>query len=196
MKATVGKRIQSCIDHMDKGEIELALSELCIAIDITSQKYFNTRKSSASVYKKFLKENMWIIMMTGTGNLICPIKVKFSHPDIKSVDDFCNLEDIIYHVVRCELIHNTGENSNIEWGQSSYPILSGPKGELLLSTSFIWGVILAVISSPVNKDEKVNELCWISSLSFKYFINDLWGRIDIVKRIAELHFGKSFLTNI
>ena len=29
---TVGDRIQSMIDHMDKGEIELALSDVCIAM--------------------------------------------------------------------------------------------------------------------------------------------------------------------
>ena len=36
---TVGDRIQSVIDHMAKGKTELALSDVCIAVDITAQKY-------------------------------------------------------------------------------------------------------------------------------------------------------------
>lgn len=35
MSVSVGQRVQSMIDHMSKGEIELALSDICIAIDIT-----------------------------------------------------------------------------------------------------------------------------------------------------------------
>ena len=53
MSVTVGDRIQSMIDHMEKGEIELALSDVCIAIDITSQKYYGEAQSSSTCYKKF-----------------------------------------------------------------------------------------------------------------------------------------------
>ena len=35
MSVSVGQRVQSMIDHMPKGEVELALSDICIAIDIT-----------------------------------------------------------------------------------------------------------------------------------------------------------------
>lgn len=190
MLVTVGKRIQSCINHMDNKEFGLALSELCIAIDITAKKNYDKQQSSATTYKKFLHENMWMIMVTGTGNLINPIKVKFTHPSIKNSDGYCSLEEIIYHIVRCELIHDTGKNSNIEWNpDSSYPILYNAEGELLLSTAFIWGLVLSVVVSPVNKDERVGELCWISTLSFKYFINDLWGRIDLVKKMVRAIIG-------
>ena len=62
---SVGDRIQSAIHHMDNGETELALSDVCIAVDITAQKYYGETKSSASCYKRFLKENMWMIIATG-----------------------------------------------------------------------------------------------------------------------------------
>ena len=41
-----------------KNEIELARCDICLAIDSTSQKYYNEPKSPASCYKRFLKENM------------------------------------------------------------------------------------------------------------------------------------------
>lgn len=56
MAVSVGARIQSVIDHMGKNEIELALSDVCIAVDITAQKYYGESRSSASCYKRFLKK--------------------------------------------------------------------------------------------------------------------------------------------
>ena len=80
MSVSVGQRVQSMIDHMSKGEIELALSDICIAIDITSQKYYNEPNSSASCYKRFLKENIWMIVVTGMGSLITEaVKLPFTH---------------------------------------------------------------------------------------------------------------------
>ena len=32
MAVTVGNRVQSMIDHMEKGELDLALSDICIAL--------------------------------------------------------------------------------------------------------------------------------------------------------------------
>ena len=117
MSVSVGQRVQSMIDHMSKGEIELALSDICIAIDITSQKYYNEPNSSASCYKRFLKENIWMIVVTGMGSLITEaVKLPFTHKDIKSdYEGYCTLEQIIYHVMRCGLIHGTGEESKIVW---------------------------------------------------------------------------------
>ena len=101
MSISVGNRVQSMIDHMSKNEIELALSDICIAIDITSQKYYNESKSSASCYKRFLKENMWMIIVTGMGSIVSEtIKLPFTHKDIKSdAEGYCTLEQVIYHVM-------------------------------------------------------------------------------------------------
>lgn len=119
MAVTISDRIQSMIDHMDKDEIELALSDVCIAIDITSKKHFRKKSSSASVYKDFIKENLWIIVFVGTGTILTEdIKIPFEHEDIKkSADGYCTLEDVIYHVIRCGYIHDTGEHSKIKWNK-------------------------------------------------------------------------------
>lgn len=53
MAVTVGDRIQSLIDHMGKDNIELGLSDVCIAIDITAKKYYNKEKSLRKYYKDF-----------------------------------------------------------------------------------------------------------------------------------------------
>ena len=189
MSVSVGQRVQSMIDHMSKGEIELALSDICIAIDITSQKYYNEPNSSASCYKRFLKENIWMIVVTGMGSLITEaVKLPFTHKDIKSdYEGYCTLEQIIYHVMRCGLIHGTGEESTIVWN-TNVPLAIDKDQNLNISPSFIWGLALCVITCPVNLHERVGDYCWISMATFKYLINDLWGKRDSVKNMIKSQY--------
>ena len=190
MSVSVGQRVQSMIDHMSKGEIELALSDICIAIDITSQKYYNEPNSSASCYKRFLKENIWMIVVTGMGSLITEaVKLPFTHKDIKSdYEGYCTLEQIIYHVMRCGLIHGTGEESKIVWN-TNVPLAIDKDQNLNISPSFIWGLALCVITCPVNLHERVGDYCWISTATFKYLINDLWGKRDSVKNMVKSQYS-------
>ena len=189
MSVSVGQRVQSMIDHMSKGEIELALSDICIAIDITSQKYYNEPNSSASCYKRFLKENIWMIVVTGMGSLITEaVKLPFTHKDIKSdYEGYCTLEQIIIHVMRCGLIHGTGKESKIVWN-TNVPLAIDKDQNLNISPSFIWGLALCVITCPVNLHERVGDYCWISMATFKYLINDLWGKRDSVKNMIKSQY--------
>lgn len=190
MPVSVGNRVQSMIDHMEKNELELALSDICIAIDITSQKYYNESTSSASCYKRFLKEHMWMIIVTGMNSIIAEtIKLPFKHENIKSdKDGYCTLEQIIYHVMRCGLIHGTGEGNKIIWNRN-VPLAIDGNQNLILSPAFIWGLALCVIACPINNYEQVGDLCWISTASFKYLINDLWGKRDSVEKMIRSHYG-------
>ncbi len=190
MSVSVGQHIQSMIDHMEKGEIELAFSDVCIAVDITSQKHFNETQSSASCYKRFLKENIWMIVVTGMGSLITEkMKLPFVHKDIISdAEGYCTLEQIIYHVMRCGLIHGTGEENKIIWN-SSVPLAIDANGNLNISPSFIWGLALTVITCSANKNEHVNDTCWISMASFKYLINDLWGKRESIKTMIKSQYN-------
>lgn len=190
MAVSVGNRIQSVIDHMGKNEIELALSDVCIAVDITAQKYYGESQSSASCYKRFLKENIWMIVVTSMGSLLADsIKIPFQHKDIKSDEQgYCTLEQIIYHVMRCGLIHGTGEDSKIIWN-NRIPLALDKDGNLNLSPSFIWGLALCVIVCDVNRNEKVGETCWISTASFKYLVNDLWGKRKNIKMMIKSQYN-------
>ena len=187
---SVGDRIQSAIHHMDNGETELALSDVCIAVDITAKKYYGETKSSASCYKRFLKENMWMIIATGMGNVIAhSLKIQFSHEDIKSDEQgYCTLEQIVYHVMRCGLIHGTGEGNKINWNRK-LSLAVDANGVLQISPSFIWGLALSVIACEVNKDERVGATSWISAAGFKYLINDLWGKRESVKNMIKSSYG-------
>ena len=133
---------------------------------------------------------MWMILLTGFGTIVATdIKIPFSHPQIVSDSNgYCSFEQIVYHVMRCGLIHGTGEDSKIVWNQNTALAIDS-NGNLNISPSFLWGFALSVIACPVNAEERVGDLCWISTASFKYLINDLWGKRESVEKMVESAFG-------
>ena len=187
---TVGDRVHEAINYMDKGQIELALTPTCIAIDMTAQLYYKKIKSSNKDYKNFIKKHLWLITYMGLPGIYSnSIKISFKHPDIMlDQDGFCSIEDIIYHVIRCGLIHSNGIDSKIEWNRI-ITLGNCQNGNLLLSDNLIWGLIGSIVFSEVNSNEKTGELCWISIADFKFFINDIWGRIDIPKKVIKMYTG-------
>ncbi|MEN6593612.1 MAG: hypothetical protein ABFC31_01490 [Clostridiaceae bacterium] len=190
MAVSISDRIQSMVDHMDNNEIELALSDVCIAIDITSKRHYGRARSSSTLYKNFVKENLWIIIFVGTGTILTDdIKIPFVHEDIKSSNDgYCTLEDIIYHVIRCGYIHDTGEHSKIKWN-NKIPFAVDKDGYLYLTPSFIWAFALCVIACEENRDERVRDTCWVSMASFKYLINDMWGKRESIRSMILSQYG-------
>jgi hypothetical protein len=187
---TIGERIVEAIDYMEREKIELALTPTCIALDMTSQIYFSKKKSSNKDYKAYIKKYFWLITYMGLpGILSNALKIPFTHKNIKlDADGFCPLEEIIYHVVRCGLIHSNGLDSKIKWN-NVISLGLDEQGNLVLSKNLIWGLIGSIIFSEVNVNEKIADTYWISVADFKYFINDAWGKINIPKKIIKIYTG-------
>ncbi|MCA9371553.1 hypothetical protein KC726_01510 [Candidatus Woesebacteria bacterium] len=187
---TIGDRIKKAIDEMEKGQIEHALTEVCIAIDITAQKISGKSRSSKSDYKKFVSNYMWLISYMGLPGIMAgTIRIKFDHKDVKpDATGYCGVEDIVYHIIRCGLIHATGLDERIIWSDNTI-IGSDEKGNLTLCNKFIWGLVGAVIFCPENKNEKIDENYWIKIDDYKFFIQELWGRVDLAQRIIKLRIN-------
>ena len=185
----IGDRLKEAIDYMDrKSPIEYALTPTCIALDLTAKKVARKDKSSRSDYKDFISDYMWLITYMGLpGILAGQIKIKFSHPDIKNDSKgYCGIEDIVYHVIRCGLIHSTGLDSRIRWEEGTV-LGTDNSGILTLSSKFIWGLIGAIVFCPQNRDEKIGKTYWISIGDFKFFIQEVWGRVDLAKQVISMN---------
>lgn len=187
---TIGDRIKEAIDYMNKGQIEHALTPTCIALDLTAKKVANKNISAKSDYKNFVSSYMWLITYMGLPSVMAnSVKVKFLHPDIKSdAGGCCGIEDVVYHTIRCGLIHSTGLDSKIQWSEE---VILGTdvSGNLTISNKFIWGLIGAIVFCPENHDESIDETYWISIDNFKFFIQEVWGRVDLAKRVISMNTG-------
>jgi hypothetical protein len=175
---------------MGKHEIALALTPACIALDITAQRHAGVRRSSRSTFKKFIQDYLWLITYVGfPGLMATTVRVPFSHPDLKpDAAGTVGAEDIIYHVIRCSLVHSDEAAMKVAWNKAIALGLD-PTGKLILSENLIWGLLAAVVLSPVNKGETVPDTYWISVADFKMFVSEWWGRIDLAKRIVKMYTG-------
>src|SRR5262245_55763154 len=75
---SVGRRVQEAVDHMGKGDIALALTAACIALDVTSKRYVAAKRSSGRDFKKFVKDHLWLITFVGfPGLMASTVRVPF-----------------------------------------------------------------------------------------------------------------------
>ncbi|GAC1634529.1 MAG: hypothetical protein NVS9B10_30630 [Nevskia sp.] len=176
---------------MGKGDIVLALTPACIALDVTSQRHASADRSSRTHFKKFVQDYLWLITYVGfPGLMASTVRLPFAHPDVKTDSaGTVGIEDIIYHIIRCSLVHNDEKQAaKVVWNKH-IALGSDSKGNLVLNESLVWGLLAAVVFSPVNKSEQIPETYWLSVADFKMFITELWGRVDIAKRIATIYTG-------
>jgi hypothetical protein len=111
MTISIGDRIRHAIDDVARGEFELALQHACIAIDITAKRHFKSDRSSGMLYKKLLDEYAWIIELMSMGGINLGDTV-FSNFLIDGNAE-PKFSDIIYHVVRWNLVHDEGVPANL-----------------------------------------------------------------------------------
>ncbi len=191
---SVGRRVQEAIDDMERGEINLALTAACIALDVTSQRYASSTQAGRAHFKKFIKDYLWLITYVGfPGLMASTVRVPFVHPNIKpDMAGTVGLEDIIYHLIRCTLVHSDEKATKIVWNKVLALGLD-QQGNLILNQCLVWGILAAIIMSPVNKEERVPDSYWLSIGSFKMFISELWGRVDLAKRIVKVNTGIELL---
>jgi hypothetical protein len=188
----VGQRVQEAIDHLDRGRFALAVTPACLALDVTSQRFYGAGPSGPTLIRRFVQEHLWLIAFMGFPGLgSAAIRIPFSHPEAKpDAAGTVGLDDVICHVIRYSLIHVDDRSARITWTNARSLGLD-PSGHLILNSNLIWGLIGAVVFSPANKNELIPDNYWLHIADFKMFISELWGRIDIAKRVVTLYTGAS-----
>jgi len=151
-------RINEALKYISLGNAESALVPACIAVDATAEKSYPKIKFVGERYMKFIQENLALITkasfaaITFSGSL----RQKWSHPDLKpSADGFYSFEEIVYHMVRCSLIHN-GELPDKVHVHTSNKWEVTADGTLWLPNGLPFGLVLAAIAAPVNSNLRIN----------------------------------------
>lgn len=110
--------IESAKILYDNKMYEKALCLVCIAIDTCAMKQYPNKYNNVS-YKTFLKENFRIICKRGFPGISADairIKVNVSNDRLKTDDNgYVDMEQIIYHVLRCGLVHECDVEKNIKF---------------------------------------------------------------------------------
>ncbi len=181
---TVSELVQEAIDYIEKGLFEQAFLPACKAFEATA------RKVSADVnFKKIVDENWWLISFMSFPNaaslyLKIPIIIKEISPNPRTY----SLKEIVTFVLTYTLrsgklptIIKPSANTNFE----------KQGGKLLIPNSLTFGLLGFAIFNPVNKNEIISDKYWLNVSSFKMFVSEFFGRIDLAERIVKFYRDKS-----
>ena len=129
-----------------EGFYEEDLCLTCNAIDACSALTY-PNKGVTNRYKLFLKTHFRTISEMGFPGISASgirIKVNAKIPELKTDNDgFVDMEQIIYHVVRCGLVHSCSINTSIIFTEQTM-IGDWNADKFYLPKALVWGLIAAV----------------------------------------------------
>ena len=99
-------------------------------------------------------------------------------------EDSIPFEDIIYHVVRCQLLHNAELPDEIEFIDKTR--IQNDNGTLKISKTFIIALIVLVVSSKKNKNEQSPARFSIRQRDKILKLDQLWGDKEKIRDIVGL----------
>ncbi len=172
----ISKFIEIALEMVERDENAIALSLTASAIDATAKKMTNTKKNRER-YLKFLEKYMRIITFRGLPGIVASgIRIKCENWKAVKADKngYASLEEIIYTAIRCGLIHECEIDKMIVFTDKT--IIGNQKNIFMLPKELVNGLILAVILSEYNKEEKSNDNKSLLIRDREYKINDLWGK--------------------
>lgn len=177
---TIGKRIADALDKFHANDAEAALIPVSIAIDATAQKLYG--KQGRGSYKDFISDNMLLISKAGLNgrqieNIFLQVPPEFvtRWPQMKvGSDRLCRLDEILYHVVRCGLLHEAELSSALVFQPEVKIELKD--GTIRLPSKLIVGFIVAIVACPANKGEKLPDRYGIGLNGYQIPFSALWGK--------------------
>lgn len=183
---TLGERVKYTIDHMGHGETHAALEHACNALDVTSQRYYGQKNSSRLYFKKIIKEYSWLIEFMSLGGINIeestfenfPITEGMRQPILKPT-----FSDLMYHVVRCGLVHSDSLSEGFSFHKSGNIILAEKK--ITFPETVVWAILSITIFCPVNKNETTAPDYWIGFHKNQLVINDFWRNEDIARHLVS-----------
>ena len=151
---SIAKRIIEAYDKMNIRDAEAALIPASIAVDATAKKE-NPDLKTGDAYKQFLHKNLELITRVAFGGnkaITNSFRIRYNHPQIKTDNEgLCSIEQVWYHTVRCGLLHDGCLPSSLRFiWQTAIKV---DDDLLVLPATFVYGLMFAVIASPVNINE-------------------------------------------
>lgn len=167
----VADRVIECINKYNSNDLENALIQICIVLDGTAKKEYPDIKKVGERFRAFIKANMDIITFF-TFNTNIFINCQFGK---YTIDQF------IYKVLRCGLLHEGELSATFKFTEPSEPISIATK-QWRFPKIFIFGTLLAVIGASSNSKQRVSDHLSVTVMGNRFMINELWGRADQIRK--------------
>jgi hypothetical protein len=173
---SIAKRIEETIVKMSADDTEAALIPISIAVASTASLLYPGKKDNEA-YKRFVAKNLGLITRVAfRGTAFAHMRVGFVHPHLKPASDgTVSIEQVLYHVVRCGLLHSASLPTELRFENRNVIIVDPDTNTLVLPSSLILGLLIAVVSSPVNASQRADDTCAFHWRGNEIKLNALWG---------------------
>ncbi len=171
---SVADRVTECINKYNSNDLDNALIQLCIALDGTAKNEYPRIKKVGERFKAFIKANQDIITYF-TFNTNMFIDCQFGQYTI---------EQFIYKVLRCGLLHEGEVSAMFKFVEPGEPISIGDK-QWCFPKTFIFGALLAVIGASSNSKHIVAEHLGVTVMGKNFKLNELWGHAELIRKAME-----------
>lgn len=178
---TVGDRVKHAIDEIGADRFELAMNHVVIALDITARRHYKKNKSGRSDYKNLIKDYTWLLEMMSFLGINIEESLFGNYPIEGNNEP--TLRDLIYHVIRCSIVHDEGIPNNFLFSDSDHIQLW--KNNIVLPKKLIWGLLSIIVFCPCNKNEKIDPNYWLGIFERKFIINNSWGNESAARAIYD-----------
>ena len=173
---SIGTFLSSAIDSLNSHRPDVALALVCAAVDATASLSHPDIQKNNEKYKRFLTDNMRVITTYGFPGLVASgIRIKCDNiPHVKKDSDgHADFVDILYHIIRCSIIHQCAIDETIEFVPFSHMGDNGNKFHV--PNTMIWGLLMAVVLSECNKDQRLDKKYMLRQNNGALDLNTLWG---------------------
>jgi len=173
---SVGSQVADAMKKLSEGRFEDAIVAASIALSATARLEYPTDGDKAAC-RKFLEQNLPIISKIGwvSFGVSQPINFRYRRLDSRTPGiGVRTMPEMLYDVVRCTAIHEASLPDNLKFTKQPM-IQTGLDGELVLPIDVIYGLLIAIVGSPKNADEKVEGDQVFSFGGRSIRVNKLWG---------------------
>jgi hypothetical protein len=181
----ISDRIKEAIDKLHQGGPVNALIQTSIAIDATAKKKYPSQKPTQRC-KNFLRNQQAFITKVAFGKLEIQGDIYFDSSSSNSGKKGKTLEDVLYHLVRCSLLHEGEMPKEVEIVHESTFGMTGD-GKVIFSVLMIWAMIWSVVGSKVNEAERLPDVYTASIGGITLKLNDLWGKKEKIYELVYEH---------
>jgi hypothetical protein len=163
------------IQLFQEGSQDVAVSLICSALDATAKKRC-PKKNNNERNKQFMRDSMYIITKFGMPGIFAT-GIQIKCVDVLGIktdkDGYVGIEDIIYHVIRCALVHECDVAELIVF--TDHVGLGDFNRTFEIPKSIFVGLAMSTILAPENADERCTKSIVINTASGTYEVNDIWG---------------------
>ncbi len=187
----IAERVIDAKEKMRKGQHLLALDAVCHAVAATARnEYGDQSAGDAARFKRFIKDNMEIItrgMSCGILGVMGTLRLPNVFQSVRgikdpSLQDYVDLEDIVYSVVRCCLTHESKLPSGLSFNEKHQ--LSTGHAQISLPIDLVYGLMFAVMAAPSNAGHTSGAGLSLNSPSgVSVPLPELWGQSERIRKL-------------